>query len=243
VYGIGSVGARPVTAAMCLGAALAVAGLLAAASRRTGARQIPRTVIGSPQARAANLVAFTFFAGVSGSTFVISLYLQGIEHYGPFEAGAVFLPTALLSIVAAPAGARLVTRWGARAGLVLGAALVALATAGYALTGLVGPPLAVIIPVSLVTTLGIALAYPGAMITAVGGVPARDHSIASALVLTTQQIGGAVGVAVATVVASAVNGGTLSDGPGDLAGLRAGLAACAIVAALGTAAWALLKRP
>ncbi|MBP2334888.1 MFS family permease [Saccharothrix coeruleofusca] len=241
VHGIGSITAHPVVAAACLAAALALTVCLVVTGRVRGTRQLPRALVGSRSVQAANLVAFTFFAGVSAAIFIVSSYLQGIEHYGPFAAGVVFLPTAVLSIIASPRGARLVTRSGARTGLVLGSALVATATATYALTGLVGPVLAVIIPASLVMTSGIALAYPGATIAAMSGVGESMHGVASALVITMQQIGGAVGVALATVVASAMNGGTLANGVEDAPGLRMGLLACASLSALGMAAGILLR--
>jgi MFS family permease len=243
VYGIGSITAQPAIAAACLVAALALTVCLVAITRVRGTRQLPRALVGSRSVQAANLVAFTFFSGVSAATFVVSLYLQGIEHYGPFAAGIVFLPTAVLSIIASPHGARLVTRSGARAGLTLGSALVAIATAAYALSGLMGPALAVIIPASLVMSLGIALAYPGATIAAMSGVSETMQGVASALVLTMQQVGGAVGVALATVVTSAVNGGTLANGAEDAPGLRIGLLVCAGLAGLGMAAWVLLRGP
>lgn len=100
-----------------------------------------------------------------------------------------------------------------------------------------------IIPASLVMTLGIALAYPGAMIAAMSGASETMHGVASALVITMQQVGGAVGVALATVATSAVNGGTLANGTEDAPGLRVGLLACAGLAGLGLAAWVLLHGP
>ncbi|MCP9955730.1 MFS transporter [Actinomadura madurae] len=243
VYGIGSITAHPEAAAACLVTALALTICLVIIARARGTRQLPRALVGSRCVQAANLVAFTFFAGVSAAIFVVSLYLQRIEHYGPFAAGVVFLPTAVLSVIASPRGARLVNRLGARTGLTLGSALVAIATAAHALSGLVGPVLAVIIPASLVMTLGIALAYPGAMIAAMSGASETMHGVASALVITMQQVGGAVGVALATVATSAVNGGTLANGTEDAPGLRVGLLACAGLAGLGLAAWVLLHGP
>ena len=228
--------------------ALAAAALAAfvAVEARSRAPLVPlalfrmRTLVGS------NLVALLFTAATYGTYLVITLYLQQVLGLSPLEAGFAWLALSLTALASSLAVAPVVTRLGGRIPLVAGAALVSGGL--YALTGIPvdGEYVSDLLPALVVTGLGVGTVSVAVSIGALAGVPARDAGLASGMVNTAQQVGGALGVAVLSTVAvdraeSAAAGGAAA-GAALTEGFQLALAvAVGFALAAGVAAVALVR--
>jgi EmrB/QacA subfamily drug resistance transporter len=150
--------------------------------------------------RTANLVGIALGAIMFSAFFLLTLYAQQVLGYSPLQTGAAMLATGGTTILAAGLAEGLVTRIGPKAVMTVGlaatgASLVWLAqipVGGNYLTDLLGP--------LLLAGLGIGLAFVPLSIVALAGVPPQQMGLASGLMNTTQQVGAAVGVAVASTI-------------------------------------------
>ena len=156
----------------------------------------------------ANVVALTVGAALFSSFFFLSLYLQQVNGYSPLRAGLSFLPLALASLCAALFSARFVARLGVRRQLVTG---LLLAAGGLAwLAGLApgdGFWSSLFWP-ELLTGTGMGLSFVPITLGATAGVPPQQAGLASGLLNTTRQMGGAIGLAATAAVAAAVHPGS-----------------------------------
>jgi MFS family permease len=142
---------------------------------------------------AASLVSMFFF---------ISLYMQNVLGFSALEAGLAYLPLAVGLIITAGASAGLVTRFGFKPVLVSGLIVTA---AGLVWFGQVSPDGSyvgdVLFP-SLLAAVGLGLAFVSMTVAAVSGVEPHEAGLASGLINTSQQIGGALGLAILATVAN-----------------------------------------
>jgi len=139
-----------------------------------------------------------------GMFFLGSLYLRRILRYDPLQIGLAFLPVAvLMGTLSVRYCDRLVMRFGARATMLSGLGLIAAGLALFAITPVGGGYLSHIFPVAVLAGTGAGLCFPALMALAMSSATPQDAGLASGLVNTTAQIGGALGLAVlATVSAS-----------------------------------------
>jgi DHA2 family methylenomycin A resistance protein-like MFS transporter len=139
--------------------------------------------------------------GTLGMLFVLTLFLQTVQHRSPLAAGVALIPLFAPLAVLAPFGGRLAARLGARlpivAGLVLAAGGLALLAAAEASSSY--PTL--LLPAFLAWGIGLGLLTPAVVAAAVAAVPASRSGLGSAVNNTARQAGGAIGVAVAGAVA------------------------------------------
>ena len=158
-----------------------------------------RTVIG------ANLVQVFGTAGMFGMFFLGSLYLRQIVHDDPLQIGLAFLPVAvIMGTLSVRYTDRLALRFGARPTMLTGLALIAAGLALFALAPASGGAyLPHVFPVAVLVGAGSGLCFPALMTLAMSGATAEDAGLASGLVNTTGQIGGAVGLAVLATVSAA----------------------------------------
>lgn len=189
--------------------ALAAVGLLAGfllRQARTAAPLLPLRLLTSKPVGLGNLVQVLMVAGLFGYQFLGVLYLQQLLGYGPLQAGLAYLPVPLvIAAVSLGLSARLITRVGLRTVLVTGLALI---TAGLTLLTRLpaaGAYLVDILPAGLLVATGFGLAFPALAATAVGSATTGDAGIASGLFSTTQQVGGALGLAFLARLATAGN--------------------------------------
>jgi len=179
--------------------AVAVAGLAAFLARQARAASplLPLRIFRSRNVSGANLVQILMVAGLFGMFFLCSLYMQRVLGYDPLRIGLGFLPVAVaIGTLSLGLSARLTTRFGARTVLLPGLALI---TAGLALLSRVpvgGGYVAHLLPVMLLLGVGAGLAFTPMMTLAMAGATGRDSGMISGLVNTTQQVGGALGLAV-----------------------------------------------
>jgi EmrB/QacA subfamily drug resistance transporter len=161
---------------------------------------------------AANIAMMFVAAGMFSMFFFASLYVQDVLGYSPLKAGLAFLPVTSGIVIGAAAAQGLIKRFGARA---VGTGGVLLATAGMlVLTGLpvhgsyVSNLLVGLFPMSL----GMGLTFVPVTLLATAGVSAEDSGLASGLLNTSQQIGGALGLAVLSTLSASRTTSLLADG-------------------------------
>lgn len=174
--------------------------------------------------------------GVNGSFFLLSIYMQDLRHFSALQTGAAFLPqTLVVGAVSMGLIARLVNRFGAKPLAVIGLAIGAV---GYAL--LIRMPahasyLVDIAPAFVLIGLGNGLAFMPTMTLTVEGVPASDLGAASGMYNVSQQAGGSIGLALLATL-SASHAHTLLERHQPLiaatvAGNRVSMAVAAVVSA------------
>jgi predicted MFS family arabinose efflux permease len=162
--------------------------------RAAGPRRLLR-LVGTRVTGGANLVQALMIAAMMGFQFMFALYLQRVLGYRPAQVGAAFLPIAAaiggLSLVVSP---RLNSRFGPRAVLLVGLALIATGLGLLARVPSHAAFLADLLPVVLLLGAGAGLTLPAVMMLAMSGVDEADAGLASGLINTVQQVGGFVGV-------------------------------------------------
>jgi EmrB/QacA subfamily drug resistance transporter len=143
----------------------------------------------------ANMVALLVGFGMFGSIYFITLYFQNVKGYSPIQAGVRSLPTTMMILVAAPVAGRLNAKVGGRALMVVGMISATIGMWGLAQVG-VGTSYNAIWPFLIVLGLGISLTMPSLSSMAMGAVDPRRSGIASGVVNSARQVGGAMGIAV-----------------------------------------------
>jgi EmrB/QacA subfamily drug resistance transporter len=185
---------------------LVVSGLLLAAfvvvERAVEDPIMPFRIFRTRTVTGANIVGFLLGAVVFSNFFVLTLYVQRVLHWSSLRAGITFLATAGTTVIVAGLAQALVTRVGPKWVMAAGLALSAGAMLWYAQIPVHGSYVADLLPGYLMMGFGLALSFIPVSIAALAGVEAREAGLASGLINTSQQIGGAIGVAVASTVAA-----------------------------------------
>ncbi|MFI6514729.1 MFS transporter [Spirillospora sp. NPDC050679] len=198
---------------------------------------LPLRVLRSRNVWGANAIQMLMLGALFSFQMFIALYLQNVLRYDATATGLAMLPAALaISVASLLLSARLITRFGERTILLVGLVLLLAARFFLMRLPLDGDYLADVLPLMLLSG-GFGLAMPALTGLAMSGARAEDAGVASGLFNTTQQIGGALGVAaLATLAASRSGGGTapaaLNDGYHFAFNVGAGLLAAAIVLTL-----------
>jgi EmrB/QacA subfamily drug resistance transporter len=165
---------------------------------------IPMRIFSSRNVTGANLVQVLATAGMFGMFFLGSLYLRRILGYDALQIGLAFLPVAVvMGVLSLRFTDRLVMRFGARTTMLPGLSLIAAALALFAIAPAGGGYLGHIFPAAVLAGTGAGLSFPALMALAMSSATPQDAGLASGLVNTTAQVGGALGLAVlATASAS-----------------------------------------
>ena len=180
---------------------------------------VPLGVFRSRAVTGANVVQMLTVAGMFGMLFLGALYMQRVLRYSAVEVGLAFLPSALgIAAMSVGASARLVTRFGANR--VLGPSLVLLLIGLLLFRRLPSHAnyLADLFPAMAALGLGFGLAFPCLMTIAMSSASPTESGLVSGLVNTTQQVGGAIGLAVlATLSATQMRSARVAGHPLDAA--------------------------
>ncbi len=225
-------------AAIGLGAA-SLALLAAFVAREATARNplVPLAIFRSRNVAGANLIQALTVAGMFGMFFMGSLYLQLVLGYDPLQIGLAFLPaTLIMGLLSFRFAEPVVMRFGARRALIAGMALVVAGLALFTRAPVNGDYAQHVLPVMLVLGLGIGVCFPALMTLAMSGATREDAGLASGLVNTTAQVGGALGLAVLATLAASRSDDLLVDGTARLAALTSGYHRAFLVGALLVAA-------
>jgi EmrB/QacA subfamily drug resistance transporter len=171
---------------------------------------------------AANLVGFGLGTAIFGTFFLLSLYQQQVLGFSALETGLGYLAVSLTAIVASALSQALVTRVGIKPVLSLGLALLAGGLAYFTQVSVDGSYVTDLLPGFLLVGVGIGFSFVPVSIAALTGVSAREAGLASGLINTSQQIGGALGLALLVTVANTRTDNLLADGVEFPAALTAG---------------------
>jgi EmrB/QacA subfamily drug resistance transporter len=159
-----------------------------------------------------NVSAVLIAAALFSMFFFISLYMQQVLGFSALEAGLAYLPLAVGIIVTAGATAGLVTRFGFKPVLVAGLFVTAGGLIWFSQVDAGGSYVSDILFPSLLAAVGLGLAFVSMTVAAVSGVEAHEAGLASGLINTSQQIGGALGLAILATIANSRTDGALSSG-------------------------------
>src|SRR5262249_31727312 len=145
----------------------------------------------------ANLVQVLSVAGMFGMFFLGSLYLQRILGYDALQIGLAFLPvTIVMGALSLRYSERLITRFGARRSVLAGLALTAAGLVVFAQAPVQGDYVTHVLPAMVLIGAGAGVSFPSLMTLAMSGATPSDAGLASGLVNTAAQVGGALGLAV-----------------------------------------------
>jgi EmrB/QacA subfamily drug resistance transporter len=193
------------TQALVLGAvSLVLLAAFVAWEARSRNPLIPLRIFRSRNVSGANVIQALTVAGMFGLFFLGSLYLERIMGYDPLEIGLAFLPaTLIMGVLSFRYSEPLINRFGARRALLTGLVFVAGGLILFTQAPVDGTYLANVLPAMVVIGFGIGVSFPSLMSLAMSGATREDAGLASGLVNTTAQVGGALGLAVlATLSAS-----------------------------------------
>jgi EmrB/QacA subfamily drug resistance transporter len=155
-----------------------------------------RTIVGI------NVTGLLLAMALFSMFFFISLYMQQVLGYDALKAGVAYLPLALGIIVSAGLASSLITKFGVRPVLVLGMLLIAVGLFWFAQISPGGTYLGDILFPAIISALGLGFAFVPMTVGAVAGVEPHEAGLASGLINTSQQVGGALGLAILAAVAN-----------------------------------------
>jgi EmrB/QacA subfamily drug resistance transporter len=203
---------------------------------------MPLRLFRSRNVTGANLVMGLLVVGFFGFFFLGALYMQEILGYSPLEVGLAFLPACIvMGTLSIGFAEKLIMGVGARTALLGGLVASGLGMVWYTQAPVDGDYLINLFPVMVLLGLGAGLAFPALMTLAMSGATQSDAGLASGLVNTTTQVGGAIGLAVLATLAAERTDNLRADGESFNAALNAGfhfayvIGAVLIVAAIGVA--------
>jgi EmrB/QacA subfamily drug resistance transporter len=150
----------------------------------------------------ANVVGLLVGAALFAMFFFLSRYMQEVLGYSALKAGISYLPLALAIILSAGIASQLVTKLGFKPVLVAGLALITVALLWFAQVPVDGRYATHLVGPMVIAAVGLGFAFVPITIAAVNGVSANESGLASGLINTSQQIGGALGLAILGTIAS-----------------------------------------
>jgi EmrB/QacA subfamily drug resistance transporter len=169
---------------------------------RSSAPLVPLGVFRRRNLTGANVVGLLVGAALFAMFFFISLYLQRVLGYSAIKAGVSYLPLSLGIIVSAGLASQLVTRLGAKKVIITGLLLTTVGLLLFTRIHADGTFLGDVLLPSVVVAFGLGFSFVPLIIAATAGVTGRDAGLASGLINTSQQIGGALGLAVLSTIAT-----------------------------------------
>jgi len=202
--------------------------------RRTQHPLVPFSIFRLRTLRGSNVAGLLIGASLFAMFFFISLYLQQVLGYNALKTGFAYLPLALTIIISAGVASQLVTRIGFKTTLLIGLAFIVVGLLWFSRVSAPGGTYVgdILIP-SILAAIGLGFSFVPVTIGAVMGVSDDDAGLASGLINTSQQVGGALGLAVLVAIANHVTGAATHDPVALTHGFRDAFAVGAGFAALG----------
>jgi EmrB/QacA subfamily drug resistance transporter len=223
-----------------LAAAVLLLGVFTAIELRSHAPLVPFRIFRKRTLTGANAVGLMVGGSLFAMFFFITLYMQQVLDYSAIKAGLSYLPLSIAIIVSAGVASQLVTRIGFKPVLAAGLVLIAGGLVWFSQVSVGGGFTTDILGPSLLAAVGLGFAFVTTTIAAVSGIEDHEQGLASGLINTSQQIGGALGLAVLATVANSRTESLVSEAQGDPAALPTALVEGFQSAFLGAAAIALL---
>lgn len=184
---------------------------------------IPLRIFRSRTVSAANAIQALVVVGMFGQGFLGALYLQRVLGYSALEIGLAFLPlTLVMGTMSLRYGPRAAMRFGARRTLIGGLVLVAAGLVCFAQVTVSSSYVGTLLPAMLLMGTGCGVSFPAVMQLAMSGATPAEAGLASGLVNTTVQVGGALGLAVVATLAATRTGDHLAAGASQAVALTDG---------------------
>jgi EmrB/QacA subfamily drug resistance transporter len=187
------------TILLLIGAGVLLIGFLVN-ERRVEAPLMPFHIFRVRTVAGANAVGFLLGGVLFANFFVLTLYVQDVLGYSAIKTGITFVATAGTAVVAAGVAQALTTRFGPKPIIVIGLALLVAAMVWYAQIPVHGKFASDLLPGYLLVGVGIAFSYVPVSIASLAGVAEQEAGLASGLINTSQQVGGAIGTAIASTI-------------------------------------------
>jgi EmrB/QacA subfamily drug resistance transporter len=184
---------------------------------------IPLRIFRSRNVSGSNIVQALSVAGMFGMFFLGSLYLQRVLGYDALEIGLAFLPvTLVMGTLSIRYSERLIMRFGAKNTLVPGLLLMAAGLLVFTRAPVGGSYVEHVLPVMVLLGFGAGMSFPALMTLAMSGATREDAGLASGLVNTSAQVGGAIGLAVLATLSATRTGHPAGGGQPSAAALTSG---------------------
>jgi MFS transporter, DHA2 family, methylenomycin A resistance protein len=217
----GHVGLNPVAIGGAIVAVLAAVAFVRV-ERRAPDPMLPLELFRRPAFAAANAAAGAMNLGTLGLLFLLTLYLQTVQHRSALPAGVAVLPLFIPLTILAPIAGRAAGRYGSKPVMIIGLGLAACGVALLATwTAQTSYPL--LLPVLLCWGVGLAMLTPAVVAAAIAAAPADRSGLASGVNNTARQAGGAIGIAIY---------GAIAGSPDDTASFMTGLHLTGVITAV-----------
>lgn len=165
---------------------------------------VPLSIFKIRNVTGANLIMAPMYGVVLAVFFIVTLYIQSILHFSPVVTGFAFLPFPITLGLMSTQIPKLVARYGYKRFLVGGPLIVAVGLLWLSRISVDGSYVVNLLPAFVIIPLGLGLTFMPILAAATSGVPARESGLASGLVTTSQQMGGALGLAIISSIAASV---------------------------------------
>ena len=206
-----------------LAASVALLAAFVATELRSEKPLVPFRIFSSRTLSGANVAGLLIGASLFSMFFFISLYMQQVLGFDALEAGLSYLPLAGTIIVSAGVASQLSTKLGFKPVLIAGMLLVAAGLVWFSQVTAGGSYASDVLGPSILAGAGLGFAFVPVTIAAVAGVRGEDSGLASGLINTSQQIGGALGLAILAAVATGRTDEAMTAAQGDPSALPGAL--------------------
>jgi EmrB/QacA subfamily drug resistance transporter len=196
-----------------LALAAALAGLFVFNESKARHPLVPLSIFRIRNVSGANLIMAPMYGTMMGIFFIVTLYVQSVLNYSPVRAGLAFLPFPIVLGIMSTRIPKLVARYGFKRFLIMGPLTVAAGLLWLSRMPVDGSYMLSVLPALLVIPFGVGMTFMPVIAAATSGVPSHESGLASGLITTSQQMGGAVGLAVLSGVAASVTAGSVHLGP------------------------------
>src|SRR6266540_7291128 len=238
------------TQTLALGAvSIGLLGAFVARQSRIENPLMPLRLFRSRNVSGANAVQALLVVGMFGMFFLGALYMQRILGYDPLQVGFAFLPsTVVMGTMSRKLSGPLAMRYGPKAMLIVSLVSIGLGLLLFALTPVDATYVTDVMPATILIGIGAGLGFPSLMTLAMSGATPSDSGLASGLINTSVQVGGAIGLAVLATLATERTDGRLADGDSAASALNSGyhlaylVGAGLVLAAIGIAVSVLRAR-
>lgn len=197
---------------------------------RTRRPLVPFSIFRMRTLRGANVVGLLTGMSLFSMFFMITLYLQQVIGLDALEAGLAYLPLAIAIILAAGIAGQLVTRLGFKPVLITGLLAVSVGLFWFTRISADGSFRVDVLGPSILAGAGLGLAFVPVTIAAMSGTKPEEAGLASGLINTSQQVGGALGLAILASIANSTTKDSFADGAGPAVALTDGFSAAFLIA-------------
>ena len=205
-----------------LAASVALIAAFVVIESRTREPLVPFRIFKTRTVTGANVVGVLIGMSLFSMFFFISLYMQQVLGYSPLKTGLAYLPLAITIIITAGVASQLATKVGYKPILIAGLLLVAAGLVLFSQVTVGGSYVGSVLFASVLAGAGLGFAFVPVTIAAVSGVRPEESGLASGLINTSQQVGGALGLAILSAVAISRTDSVASTGASHASALTEG---------------------